>query len=122
MKKISALFFLCLMLQSIALVQAETEEPDFVSCRACKTVQTFSIAFGIYFGLVLTIHCWRWVLAEGNAHRRMELRGYIITSLKIIGGVFLIVYVLGWLLGYFSGSVILSPHDTMRGCEAVCLV
>ncbi len=114
------------MLQPVALVSAGTnsvnpkvKEPGFLTCRACKTVQTFSIVFGIYFGIILIIHLWRWILANGNAHRRSEVRGYILTTLKIIVGVFLIVYLITWVGGLF-GFVILSPHETLRGCEAVC--
>ena len=121
MKKITALFFLCLMLHSIAFVHAQAEEPEFITCRACKTVQTFSIAFGIYFGIVLYIHVSRWYLAAGNAHRRMEVKGYIITTLKILGGAYLIIYILAFIAGLF-GVWIMGPHETMRGCEAVCLV
>ena len=121
MKKIAALFFLFLMLHSIALVHAQAEEPNFVTCRACKTVQTFSIVFGIYFGIILSIHTSRLYLAAGNAHRRMEVRGYVLMTLKILGSVFLFLYIVSWVSGMF-GVVILSPHETMRGCEAVCLV
>lgn len=120
MKKIAALFFLLLMLHSVALVHAQ-EEPNFITCRACKTVQTFSIVFGIYFGIILSIHTSRWYLAAGNAHRRMEVREYVFTTLKILGSVFLFLYIVSWVSGMF-GVVILSPHETMRGCEAVCLV
>jgi len=120
MKKITALFFLCLVLHSIALVHAQ-EEPNFVTCRACKTVQTFTIVFGIYFGIVLYIHVSRWYLAAGNAHRRMETRGYAFTTLKILGSVYLAIYILAFIAGLF-GVLILGPHETLQGCDAVCLV
>ena len=121
MKKIAALFFLFLVLHSIALVHAQTEEPNFITCRACKTVQTFSIVFGIYFGIILYIHTSRWYLAAGNAHRRMETRSYVFMTLKILGGVYLIIYILAFIAGLFE-ILILGPHDAVQGCEAVCLV
>jgi len=121
MKKLSILFLLYLMLHFTMLAYAEAEEYDFITCRACKTVQTFSIVFGIYFGIILSIHTSRWHLAAGNAHRRMETRGYVFMSLKILGGVYLIIYILAFIAGLF-GILILGPHDAVQGCEAVCLV
>jgi len=100
---------------------AELEGNDFITCRACKTVQTFSIVFGIYFGIILAIHTSRWHLAAGSAHRRMETRGYVFMTLKILGSVYLTIYILAFISGLF-GVWIMGPHETVQGCEVACLV